>query len=265
MTEHPLFELPQMVITPHLGASTEEAQINVALDVAEEIRRVLLGLPVHNAVNIPFIIPEIMEKAKPFMDLAEKLGKLAAYLADGPIQATDINYFGSFDHLDMRPMTSTYLKGLLRPIMSDAVNYVNAPVIAKERGIKVKVQNGDAGDYMNKMEVTVKGAGWSHRLSGTVFQNREVHIVEIDDLPLDIRPIGHLVFVPHIDQPKVVGPIGMLLGENGINIAGMQLGRRERGGEALMIIMVDNVVGDEVLEKLTQIPSVNKAAYLNFD
>jgi D-3-phosphoglycerate dehydrogenase len=265
MTEHPLFELPQMVITPHLGASTEEAQINVALDVAEEIRRVLLGLPVHNAVNIPFIPPDIMEKAKPFMDLAEKLGKLAAYLADGPIQKAVINYLGNFDNLDLRPMTSTFLKGLLRPIMNDSVNYVNAPVIAKERGIAVKVQSGEAGDYMNKMEITVEGANWSHRLSGTVFQNGEVHIVEIDDLPLDIKPTGHLVFVPHQDQPRVVGPVGMILGENDINIAGMQLGRREQGGDSLMILSVDSPVDDAVLERLTQIPAGNKAAYMHFD
>jgi len=265
MTEHPLFDLPQMVITPHLGASTEEAQINVALDVVEEIRRVLVGLPVHSAVNIPFIQPEIMVKAKPFMALAEKLGKMASYIAEGPIQEANIKYIGHYQDLDLRPMTNTFLKGLLRPIMEDTVNYVNAPVIAKERGIKVNsVQSDEAGDYTNKMEVMVKGRDWSHRLSGTVFQNGEIHIVGIDDFTLDILPTGHLVLIPHIDQPRVVGPVGTVLGESDINIAGMQLGRQEQGGAALMVLMVDNAVDDAVLRKLMQIPAVDKASYLNF-
>jgi D-3-phosphoglycerate dehydrogenase len=266
MTEHPLFGLPQMVITPHLGASTEEAQINVALEVAEEIRRVLLGLPVHNAVNIPFIQPEIMEKARPFMTLAEKLGKLAAYMADGPVKATDIRFVGDFKGLDLRPLVNSYLKGLLRPVMDDAVNYVNAPVIAKERGLSVAyAQSDEAGDYTNKMVVIIKGGNWSHQFSGTVFQNNDVHIVEIDGYPLDIRPEGHLVLAPHKDQPKVVGQVGMVLGDHDVNIAGMQLGRREQGGVSLMILTVDNVVDKHVLELLQEIPAIHKAAYLNFD
>ncbi|MCL2121907.1 MAG: phosphoglycerate dehydrogenase [Clostridiales bacterium] len=266
MTEHPLFELPQMVVTPHLGASTEEAQINVALEVAEEITRVLHGLPVHNAVNIPFIPPEIMEKAKPFMDLVERLGKMAAYLADGTIQETDITFVGDFRDLDLKPMDNSYLKGLLRPIIDDEVNYVNAPVMARERGIRfTHVQSSGASDYANKVVATLSGKNWRHHLAGTVFQNGEAHIVEIDEYILDIRPSGHIVFVPHVDQPKVVGPVGMILGENDINIAGMQLGRREQGGDALMIINVDTVVSGEVLQKIMTIPAVHKAAYLNFD
>lgn len=267
MTENPLFELPQMVVTPHLGASTEEAQINVALEVAEEIRRVLLGLPVHNAVNIPFIQPEIMEKARPFMTLSEKLGKLAAYLADGPIRETDIKFIGDFKSLDLRPLTNSCLKGLLRPIMDDAVvNYVNAPVIARERGVNVVyVKSEEATDYMNKLVVSIRGDNWSHQISGTVFQNNDVHIVEIDEYALDIRPEGHLVLAPHKDQPRVVGLVGMVLGDNDVNIAGMQLGRREQGGVSLMILNVDNVVSNQVLEQLQEIPAIHKAAYLNFD
>ena len=266
MMDHPLFALPQMVVTPHLGASTEEAQVNVALEVVEEISRVLHGLPVHNAVNIPFIRPEIMGKAKPFMDLSEKLGKMASYLSDGPIKETQIKFIGDFKDLDLRPMTNSYLKGLLRPVMNDAVNYVNAPVIAKERGIHAGyVQSDENSDYSNKMVASLYGEGWSHHLAGTVFQNGEVHILEIDDFVLDIRPSGHLVLVPHNDQPMVVGPVGMILGKNSVNIAGMQLGRRELGGGALMILNVDNVVSDAVLQELTQIPAVHKAAYLNFD
>jgi D-3-phosphoglycerate dehydrogenase len=265
MTENPLFELPQMVVTPHLGASTEEAQINVALDVVEEIRRVLQGLPVHSAVNIPFIHPDIMEKAKPFMDMSEKLGKLASHLADGPITETNIKFIGDFKGLDLRPLANSYLKGLLRPIVNDAVNYINAPVIAKERGINVAhAQSGESSEYTTKMVVSVKGDGWAHQVAGTVFQNNDVHIVGIDAFALDIKPEGHLVLVPHKDQPKVVGPVGMILGDKGVNIAGMQLGRREIGGDSLMILTVDNAVSDDVLEDLKKVPSVKKAAYLYF-
>ena len=265
MTENPLFDLPQVVVTPHLGASTEEAQINVALDVVEEIRRVLADQPVHNAVNIPFINPDIMEKARPFMDLAEKLGKMAAYLAQGPIKEAGITYLGDMKGLNLRPMTNTYLKGLLRPSLEDAVNYVNAPVVAKERGINVLcVQNDEPTDYVNKMVVTVKGDGFSHEVSGSVFENGEIHIVKIDDYVLDFRPSGHLLLVPHKDQPKVVGMCGMILGENNINIAGLQLGRREAGGISLMMLDVDSEVPAAVLRELEKIPAVEKAAYLNF-
>jgi D-3-phosphoglycerate dehydrogenase len=266
MTENPLFELPQMVVTPHLGASTEEAQINVALDVVEEIRRVLQGLPVHSAVNIPFIDPDIMEKAKPFMDMSEKLGKLASYLADGPTTEISIKFIGDFKGLDLRPLTNSFLKGLLRPIINDAVNYINAPVIAKERGINVAyAQSGESSDYTNKMEVNIKGDGWLHHVAGTVFQNNDVHIVEIDAFALDVKPEGHLVLVPHKDQPKVVGPVGMILGENEVNIAGMQLGRQELGGDSLMVLIVDNEVSADVLEDLKKVPAVFKAAYLYFE
>lgn len=266
MTDSPLFELPQIVVTPHLGASTEEAQVNVALDVVEEISRVLHDLPVHNAVNIPFVDPEIMEQVRPFMQLAEKLGKMAAYLADGPIDDVRIRYMGDMGCMELRPLTSTFLKAMLRPMMEDAVNYVNAPVVARERGIKVDTsQTDEMEDYANKITAVVSGKGWSHVISGTVFQNGEVRIIKIDQFEMDIRPSGHLLLVPHIDQPKVVGPVGMILGEAGVNIAGMQLGRTELGGNSLMVLNIDNVVPEYVLKELEKLPAVQKAAYLNFE
>ncbi|MDR1192859.1 MAG: phosphoglycerate dehydrogenase [Peptococcaceae bacterium] len=266
VTEHPLFTLPQMVVTPHLGASTEEAQVNVALDVAEEIARVLRGLPVHNAVNIPFINPEAMERARPYMELAEKLGKMAAYLSEGPVKEAGITYLGDFNTLELKPLTNTFLKGLLRPILNDAVNYVNAPVVAKERGIQVvSQQNAESADYVNKLLVSVKSDGGRHTLAGTVFQNGEAHILAIDDFILDIRPAGHLMLVPHKDQPKVVGQVGMILGDNDVNIGGMQVGRREQGGTSLMVLNVDHPVSDAVLKEVERLPGVHKAAYLHFD
>lgn len=266
MTDNPLFELPQIVVTPHLGASTQEAQENVALDVVEEIKRVLHDLPVHNAVNIPFIDPDIMEKVRPFMVLSEKMGKMAAYLTEGPINEVNIKYMGDMKSCELRPLTSTFLKGLLRPSLEDAVNYVNAPVVAKERGIKINTnQSEEVVDYANKIIVEVISDDSKHVISGTVFQNGEAHIVQIDDFELDIRPDGHLLLVPHKDQPKVVGPVGMILGEAGVNIAGLQLGRKELGGDSLMVLNIDNPVPDSVLKELETLPAVHKAAYLNFE
>lgn len=266
MTDNPLFELPQIVVTPHLGASTQEAQENVALDVVEEIKRVLHDLPVHNAVNIPFIDPDIMEKVRPFMILSEKMGKMAAYLTEGPINEVNIKYMGDMKSCELRPLTSTFLKGLLRPSLEDAVNYVNAPVVAKERGIKINTnQSEEVVDYANKIIVEVISEDSKHVISGTVFQNGEAHIVQIDEFELDIRPDGHLLLVPHKDQPKVVGPVGMILGEAGVNIAGLQLGRKELGGDSLMVLNIDNPVPDAVLKELETLPAVHKAAYLNFE
>ncbi len=266
MTDNPLFDLPQIVVTPHLGASTQEAQENVALDVVEEIKRVLHDLPVHNAVNIPFIDPEIMEKVRPFMVLSEKMGKMAAYLTEGPINEVNIKYMGDMKSCELRPLTSTFLKGLLRPSLEDAVNYVNAPVVAKERGIKINTnQSEDVVDYANKIIVEIISEDSKHVISGTVFQNGEAHIVQIDEFELDIRPDGHLLLVPHKDQPKVVGPVGMILGEAGVNIAGLQLGRKELGGDSLMVLNIDNPVPEAVLKELETLPAVHKAAYLNFE
>ena len=266
MTDNPLFDLPQIVVTPHLGASTQEAQENVALDVVEEIKRVLHDLPVHNAVNIPFIDPEIMEKVRPFMVLSEKMGKMAAYLTEGPINEVNIKYMGDMKSCELRPLTSTFLKGLLRPSLEDAVNYVNAPVVAKERGIKINTnQSEEVVDYANKIIVEIISEDSKHVISGTVFQNGEAHIVQIDEFELDIRPDGHLLLVPHKDQPKVVGPVGMILGEAGVNIAGLQLGRKELGGDSLMVLNIDNPVPEAVLKELETLPAVHKAAYLNFE
>jgi D-3-phosphoglycerate dehydrogenase len=266
MTEHPLFDLPQVVVTPHLGASTQEAQVNVALDVVEEIKRVLHDLPVHNAVNIPFIDPEIMEKVRPFMNLADKMGKMAAYMAEGPIKAINIQYMGDMKSCELRPLTNTFLKGMLRPSLADAVNYVNAPVVAKERGIKVNTnQTEEVVDYANKIMAEVIGDQYKHVISGTVFKNGEGHIVQIDEFELDIRLDGHVLLVPHKDQPKVVGLVGMILGEAGVNIAGLQLGRKQVGGESLMVLNIDNPVADTVLKEIETLPAVHKASYLNFE
>lgn len=265
-TESPLFTLPEVVVTPHLGASTQEAQVNVAIDVAYEMGRVLRSEPVQNAVNIPFIKPELMDLMKPYMDLVEKLGKLAGSLAEGPVDSIEIKYMGELANMETGSLTNTFVKGLLRPFLHEAINYVNAPIVAKARGINVKeVKTTQAEDYTNQICVTIKGNGkWTRTIAGTVFKKNELRILQIDEFTLDIQPTGHLVVITHKDKPKMVGKVGMILGDYDVNIAGMQLDRLEEGGKAMMILTVDQEVGSEVMEKIATIPGCLIATYVAF-
>jgi len=265
-TQSPLFELPEVIVTPHLGASTQEAQVNVAVDVSYEILRVLRGEPVQNAVNIPFIKPEIKEVVTPYIELMEKLGKLAASLAEGPIDDIEIKYIGEIAKYDLGSLTNTFLKGLLRPFMHEAVNYVNAPLVAKQRGVKVREsKTSESQDYTNMISVSIRGNGkWKRSFAGTVFKNNELRILRIDQFTMDIQPTGNLAIILHRDRPKLVGQIGMILGEYDINIAGMQLDREEPGGKALMILTVDSPVGPEVMEKISKVADITNATHVAF-
>jgi len=265
-TESPLFSLPEVVVTPHLGASTQEAQVNVAIDVAYEMLRVLRGEPVQTAVNIPFIKPELMDVMKPYMDLVEKLGKLAGSLAEGPVDSIEIKYMGELANMETGSLTNTFVKGLLRPFLHEAINYVNAPIVAKARGINVnEIKTTQTEDYTNKICVTIKGNGkWTRTIAGTVFKKNELRILQIDEFSLDIEPTGHLVLINHKDKPKMVGKVGMILGDYDINIAGMQLDRLEEGGKAMMILTVDQEVGAEVMEKISAIHGCLIATYVAF-
>ena len=194
-TQSPLFTLPEVIVTPHLGASTQEAQVNVAIDVAYEILRVLRGEPVQNAVNIPFVKPELKEVITPYIELMEKLGKLSASMAEGPVDDIEIRYLGDIANYDMRSLTNTFLKGMLRPFLHEAVNYVNAPLVAKQRGVKVReIKTSEPQDYTNMIEVTVRGGNkWKRSCGGTVFKNNKLRILRIDQFTMDIQPTGNLV------------------------------------------------------------------------
>lgn len=266
ITESPLFGLPEVIVTPHLGASTAEAQVNVAIDVTYEIIRVLRGEPVQNAVNIPFIKPELRAVLEPYTVLTERLGKLAASLSEGPVDDISIQYVGEIAEYDLESLTNTFLKGLLRPIMHEAVNYVNAPIVARQRGIAVKeIKNSQSQDYTNQVIITLKGGKkWRRSFAGTVFKNNEMKILRIDEFSLDIQPVGNLVLIQHRDRPKLVGQIGMILGECDINIAGMQLAREEQGGNAMMILTVDNTVEDKVMDKILKVPDIKSAKHVAF-
>ncbi|NLW24388.1 MAG: phosphoglycerate dehydrogenase [Clostridia bacterium] len=261
--EGPLVNMPQVVATPHLGASTEEAQIVVAEEVAEETLRVLKGEPVRNAVNIPFIKSELYSIFEPYLGLAETLGKFISQLMDKPVEHVKINYNGDIANYDLTTLTNTILKGLLRPILQDSVNYVNAPIVAKNRGIKVEeTKSQQLKNYANLINLEVKGNGTTHQIAGTIFSNGEAKLVQLDGFSMDAAPTKHMLIVPHVDKPGMIGKVGTILGEEQVNVAGMQVGRKEIGGNAVMIMAIDHAVSEQALEKMRKIDGIFDVRYV---
>lgn len=263
LTESPLFRLDNVIVTPHLGASTAEAQVAVAVEVARDIVRCLRGEPVLNAVNIPVVCGPLWENLKPYLQLVEKLGSFLSQLMEGPILEVELTTIGDLAQYDLSPLTNSFLKGLLRPLLGDAVNYVNAPVVAKKRGIRVRENKSrEMGYYTNLITAVIKGRRESYSVAGTVNQAGEPRLVGLNGYNLDAELKGHMLVIPHIDRPKIIGPVGLAIGNYGINIAAMQVGRREAGGEAVMIMSIDSEVPKEVLGAIRQVDGVLDVRYL---
>ncbi|KYH33786.1 phosphoglycerate dehydrogenase [Neomoorella mulderi] len=259
----PLLELDNVIVTPHLGASTEEAQVAVAVEVARDVVRCLKGEPVLNAVNIPVVRGHVAEVLRPYLQLAEKLGSFLAQLMESPIIAAEICCNGELAQYDLAPLTSSFLKGLLRPLLADAVNYVNAPLVAKKRGIRIREKKSREMEYFaNLISVKVEGRRESHRLAGTVNQAGEPRLVNLDGYSVDASPAGHMLVVPHLDRPRIIGPVGLAIGDHKVNIAAMQVGRQEIGGEAVMLISVDSEVPREALQAIRQVDGVLDVRYI---
>ena len=249
-----------MVCTPHLGASTAEAQINVAIDVAKEMVKALRGESFKNAVNIPSVRPEVLAVLKPYLPLAEKIGSLLAQLDGGRIGKLEASYLGEIAAYDLAPLTTSLLTGFLRPILSDEVNLVNAPLLAKERGLKV-VENKAAApeDYTSLIRVKVQTERGARTVAGTLFRQNEERIVEIDGYYFEVVPTGYMLIAPHQDKPGVIGKVGTIMGDAGVNIAYMQVGRKTAGGRAVMVLSVDNAVPTEILDRLAKVDGVEEA------
>ncbi|HEY9724722.1 MAG TPA: NAD(P)-dependent oxidoreductase, partial [Oscillatoriaceae cyanobacterium] len=241
----------KVILTPHLGASTEEAQLNVAIDVAEQIAEVLRGGEARAAVNIASLRPEIMAQLKPYFGLAEKLGAVAAQLADGPIESVEVAYMGSLAEAEIKPLTVAVMKGVLTPALQEGVNFVNATYLAKERGIAVsELKSQEETDYVDLIRIKVRTRDRERLVAGTLLGTDLPSIVQVDDYAFNLFPTGVMLFAPHQDVPGAVGRIGSLLGENHVNIFGMQLGRRAVRGPALMAVNVDEGVSDGLLAKI---------------
>lgn len=246
-----LVEQPCVIATPHLGAQTEEAQIAVAVDVAQCIADYLNGRGLKNAVNMPMVEPEVLEQLKPYLQLAEKLGLLEAQLIEGQIQQVNIQYNGEIAELETSAVTIAVVKGLLAPILAESVNYVNALVLAKERGIKIiESKSSTAMKFSNLIQVSVKTDHKKSSVAGTLFTREDSRIVMIDDFDVEASPEGFLLLISNRDVPGIVGHIGTFLGGNQINIAGMTLGRDKLGGQARTVLKVDSAIPPHLLEKI---------------
>jgi D-3-phosphoglycerate dehydrogenase len=258
--ENPLRELPNVLLTPHLGASTEEAQVEVALDVARQIVDVLGGRPPQSAVNLPALPPEAREFISPFLPLMEKLGRVQAQIAAGRLEKIELAYCGDLADYDVRALTRVFLKGLLHGTV-DNVSYVNAPALAEARGIEiVEKKSGRCGDYANLVETTSTRNDGGHmrtrQVDGTIFNGKEPHAVEIQGLRVDVVLDGTLLLIPNHDRPGMIGHVGTILGDAGVNIVGMQVGRKAVGERAVMIINLEEPVSADVIEKLDAVPDL---------
>ncbi len=248
---HPLLTLENFISTPHIGASTNEAQENVAVGIAEQIVDYFTKGIARGAVNIPSVSPELLPRLQPYLTLAEKIGLFQAQLYEGGLERVTVEYNGEVASLSVAPLTIAALKGLLTPILEDAVNFVNAPVIARERGIEVKeVKSGDAGDFTSVIRVRIEAGKKAHRVAGTLYNRKDPRIIEIDNFQVEVSPEGHMLLILNVDRPGVIGAVGQVLGEHNINIARMQCSREERGGNALLIIGLDAPLPDDVLQTI---------------
>ena len=263
--DHPLVGVPGIVLTPHLGASTAEAQVRVSTDVAEGIMACLPGQPVSTAVHMAPVSPQCMQVIKPYLTLAERLGGTVIALADGPVKELEVTYQGEITEVNTGMLTTAVLKGMLNPILMESeVNYVNAPGFAKERGIKVKeVKDKDAADYANLITVKATMGNGTLTVAGTLF-GTEGRIVRINDFRVDVDPHARLLICPHTNRPGVIGTIGSLLGNNKINISAMEVGQTEKEGTNLMILTVDNDIPANLLSALKALDGIFDAKLVNF-
>ena len=262
--ESPLFGTPNFICTPHLGASTNEAQVNVALQVAEQMADYLVNGGVTNALNMPSLSAEEAPKLKPYMALAEQLGSLVGQLTTGAIPRISIHAEGAAAELNIKPIVAAVLAGFLR-VQSDTVNMVNAPFLAKERGIEVReVKTEKEGDYHTLIRVSVKTEAGERSVAGTLFSNAEPRLIELFGIKVEAELAGNMMYIVNEDAPGFIGRIGTLLGEAGINIGTFNLGRLAAGGEAVLLLSVDSPVPANVIAAARDVPGVKRVMALAF-
>ncbi|MBA3060585.1 MAG: phosphoglycerate dehydrogenase [Nitrospirae bacterium] len=259
-----LIGLDNVICTPHLGAATEEAQENVAIAVAEQIADYLVRGTIRNAVNFPSIPADQVARLQPYLNLAEKLGSFAAQVFEGGITGVTIEYMGDASELNTAPVTIAALKGLLTPILEETVNFVNAPFIAKERGIEVKeTKTANAGDYQSMLALRIKAKDKERYFAGTLFSKKDPRIVQIDNFAVEIAPEGIMLFIYNMDKPGVIGNLGSFFGKNNINIARMHFGRESAGGTAISVISIDSPVTSRHLDEIRKMPNILSVKVLN--
>jgi len=261
--EHPLLRLPQVITTPHLGAATGEAQVQVAIDIAQQVADFLLHGTIRQAVNIPTLTAKELEVLGPHLTLGERLGRLTAQIIkEAPSQVT-VELGGEGANLNSEPITAAVLKGLLSGFLDETLNYVNAPFIARERGIRVvETRSREATDYINTLTLVVRTPSGTHEVAGAVVGNGSLRVVSIDGFRVEAVPEGYFIMLHNRDVPGVVGAVGTLLGRANVNIAGLDLGRDRVGGMALSLVQIDGPVPPSVLEELKTIPAITSATLI---
>lgn len=260
----PLFGTPNFVSTPHLGASTTEAQVNVAIQVAEQMADFLVAGGVTNALNMPSLSAEEAPRLKPYMALAEKLGSLVGQLTHGAIARISVHAEGAAAELNQKPIVAAVLAGFLRT-QTDTVNMVNAPLLAKERGIEVReVRTEREGDYHTLLRVSVKTDAGERSVAGTLFGDSAPRVVELFGIKVEADLAGHMLYVVNEDAPGFIGRLGTLLGTAGVNIGTFHLGRRSAGGEAVLLLSIDDAVTPDLLAQIRALPGVKTAMGLAF-
>ena len=264
-TENPLFGHPNVICTPHLGASTNEAQENVALQVAEQMADYLVRGAISNAINFPSITAEEAPKLKPFIALAERLGSFAGQLTESGIKEVRITYEGAVAGLKIKALTAAAIAGVLRPQLQD-VNVVSAPVVAKERGIAIEeiTRSDDDSDYESLITLTIVTTDMERSISGTVFHDGKARIVAIKNIKVDAEFAPSMIYVTNEDKPGFIGRFAGLLGNAGVNIATFALGRDSKGGSAIALVEVDGEVPAQVLSDIQALPGVKQARALKF-
>lgn len=263
--DNPLLGLDQVICTPHLGASTKEAQTNVAVMVADQIIQYLSSGTIINAVNVSSVTGEALEKVGPYINLAEMVGTLQAQLISGAPKEVVVEYYGNYKGIDLSPVTTALLKGLLTPMVQDLVNFVNAHFMANDRGIKVtETTIADHQEYAHLIKVKVVTTEGENLVAGTVFGRNDIRIVRINTFRLEMIPLGHMALIYNLDIPGSIGEIGTTLGKHNINIARMQVGQEEGGERNIIFLCTDTPIAADVVEELRALKTVKTVTPLEF-
>ncbi|MFH1367651.1 MAG: phosphoglycerate dehydrogenase [Elusimicrobiota bacterium] len=258
-----IVECENTIVTPHLAASTEEAQVKIAQELSEVVVDFFTKGVIRNAVNVPTLDWDTFKKLEPYILLAEKLGSFQGQVVEGGISEIEVEYAGDIGEYNTNPLQIAYLKGLLTPILDVKVNFVNAPGMAKERGIKIKeTKSKDVEDFTSLITAKVKTDKEEISVSGTLFGHKNARFVRMNGLPIDVVPTGCMLMLTNIDRPGIVGQVGTFLGKNNINIAGMQVSRKDAGGEATTIINIDVCVNADLIKQISNFSGVNKVKYI---
>lgn len=255
VTDSPLFALPNFISTPHLGAASEEAQEAVAVEVAQQIVDYLQRGIIRNAVNAPSVPLELLRALQPYLTLGEKLGRLASQLAEGRLAEVQLAFRGDIARLDCAPLTAGTVKGIMDPIHDD-VNMVNAMAVCRARGVRVvETKSAELTDFASLISVALRTDQGETRVAGTLY-GQAPRVVDIDGFRLEAVPDGYLLIFSNLDVPGMVGRLGTLLGQSNVNIAGMALGREQRGGRAVSVVNVDEPIPGPVLNEIRRMPNV---------